>query len=97
LEKIFVKKSQAEWIRIFEENGVPCGAIYTLAQVFENPQVKARAMVLGAEHKKAGKIKMLGIPVKLAETPGLPQNAPPLLGEHTEEIFKRFGDELTPS
>jgi crotonobetainyl-CoA:carnitine CoA-transferase CaiB-like acyl-CoA transferase len=93
LEKLFAKRPQADWLALFDRHGVPAGPIYSVGQALGQPQALARAMVLGAEHKKAGKIRMLGIPVKLSETPGLPQGAPPTLGEHTEEIFRRFGDE----
>jgi crotonobetainyl-CoA:carnitine CoA-transferase CaiB-like acyl-CoA transferase len=93
LEKLFAKRPQADWLALFDRHGVPAGPIYSVGQALGQPQALARAMVLGAEHKKAGKIRMLGIPVKLSETPGLPQGAPPTLDEHTEEIFRRFGDE----
>jgi formyl-CoA transferase/CoA:oxalate CoA-transferase len=96
LEKLFAKRTQEEWIRLFDEHGVPAGPIYSLQKVFANPQVEARGMALTTEHKKAGKIRLLGLPVKLSETPGQPQGAPPLLGEHNEEIFRRFGDDFLP-
>ncbi|MBI4396401.1 MAG: CoA transferase, partial [Elusimicrobia bacterium] len=93
VERIFAKKTKDEWLRSFEEKGVAAGPIYSLDQTMDQPQVKARDMLMCFPHKRADKIKLLGVPVKLSETPGIPQGSPPLLGEHTQEIFQSFGEE----
>jgi crotonobetainyl-CoA:carnitine CoA-transferase CaiB-like acyl-CoA transferase len=56
-------------------------------QVLSHPQILARDMVRQLDHPKIGKMKCLGNPIKLSDTPGFPDEAPPLLGQHTREIL----------
>lgn len=91
-----VKKTAAEWEEILEKNGIPFGPINNVKEVFEDPQVLHRGMILEMPHPKAGKIRVAGIPVKYSETKAEARLHPPLLGEHTEEILKEYlgyGDE----
>jgi crotonobetainyl-CoA:carnitine CoA-transferase CaiB-like acyl-CoA transferase len=92
LQEIFAGKTAEEWLSVFEKAGIPCGAIYSVAEVLERPQVKAREMVVERPHPKLGKVKMTGVPVKLSETPGEAGAAPPLLGQHSEEILRELGN-----
>ncbi len=62
-----------------------------LEQVFADPQVIERAMVIALEHPVAGAIKTLGVPIKLAETPGGVRTPPPALGQHTDGILGELG------
>ena len=80
-----------EWIDRLRANGVPCGAVRDLKQVFADPQLIERAMVVALEHPVAGAIKALGVPIKLADTPGAVRSAPPALGQHTEAILREMG------
>lgn len=73
------------------EAGVPCGPINSIDQVLNHPQVLHREMVVDVEHPTAGMIKLLGIPIKLSETPGSIRLAPPTLGQHTKEIAAELG------
>jgi crotonobetainyl-CoA:carnitine CoA-transferase CaiB-like acyl-CoA transferase len=91
LQEIFAGKTADEWIALFEKAGIPCGAIYSVAEVLEHPQVNAREMVVERPHPKLGKVKLTGVPVKLSETPGEAGAAPPLHGQHTEEILRELG------
>jgi crotonobetainyl-CoA:carnitine CoA-transferase CaiB-like acyl-CoA transferase len=91
LQKVFAEKSANEWLALFEENGIPCGPIYSVAEVLEHPQVRAREMVIERPHPKLGKVKLTGVPVKLSETPGEATTAPPLLGQHTDEVLSGLG------
>lgn len=84
------KKEVAYWVEKCEEAGIPCGPINTLDKVFAHPQTKARKMVEEIDHPTAGRIKLVGIPVKLSETPGAVRLPPPLLGQHTEEVLKEL-------
>ncbi|SFI19257.1 CoA:oxalate CoA-transferase [Tindallia magadiensis] len=90
LEEITQKKTTAQWQDILDEAGVPNGPINTIDKVLEDPQVKAREMILEMDHPKAGKMRVPGIPVKLSDTPGKIRRPAPLLGEHTEEILKEY-------
>ena len=81
----------AHWLSILEAAGVPCGPIYDISQVYADPQVIARDMVVEVEHPTAGTIRNVGIPVKFSETPGNIRRPPPRFGEHTEEVLTEFG------
>jgi len=67
--------------------GVPAGRINNLDQVLSDPQVLHRQMVVEVDHPTAGKLKLLGVPYKFSETPAEVKTAPPLLGQHTEEVL----------
>lgn len=73
------------------EAGIPAGPINTVAQALTDPHVLAREMVVTLEHPTAGQVRVTGIPAKLLATPGAAQSAPPLLGEHTDEVLGSLG------
>jgi crotonobetainyl-CoA:carnitine CoA-transferase CaiB-like acyl-CoA transferase len=81
-------RTRAEWIALLNANGVPCGSVRSIAEVFEDPQLSARAMVEVVEHATLGSIRVLGVPVKLSDTPGEVRTAPPTLGQHTDQILR---------
>ena len=81
----------AEWLVKLKDAGVPCGGVRDLDQLFSDPQIIERAMVVALDHPAAGRIRQLGVPIKLGETPGAVRTPPPLLGEHTEAILKELG------
>lgn len=86
-----------EWERILNGAGIPCGPIYRIDQAMEHPQVQHRQMVVELPHPAMGTVRLLGLPVKLSETPGAIRLAPPLLGQHTDEVLREIGvadDEL---
>ncbi|MBU7048140.1 MAG: CoA transferase [Theionarchaea archaeon] len=91
LERIFSEKTAEEWLKSLGDAGVPAGPVYTFDQIFSDPQVRYRDMVVPMDHPTAGAITQLGIPVKLSETHGSVESPPPLLGEHTREILKSMG------
>jgi crotonobetainyl-CoA:carnitine CoA-transferase CaiB-like acyl-CoA transferase len=70
---------------------IPVGKVHSLDEVFIDPQVIHRQMVIDLEHPTEGKVKQVGIPIKLSDTPGKVRSFAPLPGEHTNEILKRFG------
>ncbi|MDZ4339028.1 MAG: CoA transferase, partial [candidate division NC10 bacterium] len=91
LQPIFLKRKMAAWLTLLEAAGVPAGPIYTIAQVYEDPHVRAREMVVELDHPAAGTIKNIGIPVKLSLTPGRIRRPAPLLGQDTDEILLWVG------
>ena len=81
----------AEWLAELRAAGVPCGAVRDLAEVYSDPQIIERAMVLASQHPVAGAIRQLGVPVKLGETPGAVRTPPPVLGQHTRDVLAELG------
>jgi crotonobetainyl-CoA:carnitine CoA-transferase CaiB-like acyl-CoA transferase len=75
------------WIDKLEALKIGCGPINTLAQVFTDPHVVARGMVMEMEHATGGAMKMIANPVKLSETPADYRLPPPVLGQHTEHVL----------
>ena len=82
-----VFKTTAEWVSQLEKAGVPCGPINDLAQMFADPQVKARGLAIDIPHSLGGSVPQVASPIRLSETPVEYRNAPPLLGEHTEQVL----------
>ena len=91
LEEILKARTAAEWIERFDKAGAVAAPIHTVDQVFEQEQVYANDMVVTVEDAEDGDLKLVGMPFKLAGTPGDPDGAPPRLGEHTEHVLR---DEL---
>jgi crotonobetainyl-CoA:carnitine CoA-transferase CaiB-like acyl-CoA transferase len=91
LSAVFTTKTRAEWLKRLEENDVPAWALYNIAEVLEDEQVKHLSMIEEVEHPKAGKLKFVGSSVNysnLSRERGLP---PPLLGEHTQKVLAELG------
>lgn len=84
-------RTSDEWEQILNDEGIPCGPIYTLDHTLNHPQVLHRQMVVEREHQTAGPIRLLGLPVKLSATPGDVFLAPPVLGQHTLDILAEIG------
>jgi crotonobetainyl-CoA:carnitine CoA-transferase CaiB-like acyl-CoA transferase len=74
------RRSRAEWIATLGSAGVPCGSVRDVGEVIEDPQLAAREMIQAVEHSTLGEVKMLGVPIKLSDTPGTVRTAPPMLG-----------------
>ncbi len=85
------EKTSSEWLDLFERAGVPAGPIYDMAEVFRDEHVLARGMVEELEHPVAGRIRHLGIPVKLSATPGAVRLPAPTLGQHTASVLREYG------
>ncbi|MCI8212974.1 CoA-transferase [Pseudomonas sp. S25] len=84
-----VFKTTAQWVSELELAGVPCGPINDLAQVFNDPQVKARGLAMTLPHALSGSVPQVASPIRLSDTPVEYRHAPPLLGEHTNEVLER--------
>jgi formyl-CoA transferase len=87
LQAEFEKQASAHWLEQFARAGIPAGRIKAIDEVLTDPQVIHRQMVVEVPHPTAGTVKLLGVPYKLSETPASVRFAPPLLGQHTQEIL----------
>jgi len=87
LKGIFRTRTLSEWITFLNAADVPCGPVNSIEDVFNDEQVLHRQMLLEISDPVAGKIKQIGIPIKLSETPGTIRSPPPELGQHTEEAL----------
>jgi formyl-CoA transferase len=88
LEPYFAKRTTDEWVELFLADGLPAGAIRDYAYVLdEDPHVKARNMIGHFDHPVEGTIPVLASPIRLYGTPATIRTAPPLLGQHTDEIL----------
>jgi len=88
LQEIMGRKTTAQWLERLETAGVPNGPINDIAQVYEEPQVKARGVRVELDHPAAGRLPGVASPMRFSETPVEYKNAPPLLGQHTEEVLR---------
>jgi crotonobetainyl-CoA:carnitine CoA-transferase CaiB-like acyl-CoA transferase len=87
LTPVMKSKTTAEWIDALEALKIGCGPINTLEQVFADPHVQAREMVVEMAHGSGEKVKVIANPVKLSATPPSYRSAPPVLGEHTNAVL----------
>jgi formyl-CoA transferase len=86
-----MQTSCAAWLGRLEAAAIPCGPINTYDRVFADPHVSARQMVVDVDHPTLGRLRTLGTPLKLSETPLDPRRRAPLLGEHTELVLRELG------
>jgi len=92
LNEITRSKPSAWWIENLEKHKIGCGPINKLSEVFEDPQVKARGMVIEMDHPVTGgrKAKLIASPVRMSATPVSYRKSPPTLGQHTEEVLGEY-------
>jgi len=91
IETVTVTGSRADWIAAFQAAGVPCGAIQTYDQVFNDPQLAERGYFWDGPHLALGPVRQLGSPMRLAETPPRRDSAGPKLGQHSAEVLAELG------
>ena len=77
------------WIDRLTAAGIPCGSVRNLQEAFDDLQLVAREMIAKVSHATIGPLQVLGVPVKLSDTPGAARTAPPLLGQHTDAVLRR--------
>ncbi len=87
LTQAFKARTTREWIREFEQVGIPCGPVNTIPQVAIDPQVAARNMIVEVSHPTAGKFKVVNVPFKFSRSECFVERASPELGQHTEEVL----------
>jgi len=91
IETITAEHPRDHWLALFEDNDIPCGPINDYAQVFADAQVRAREMVVDVDHPTLGRIRSLGSPIKMSDTPPDVRRRAPLLGEHTDAVLGELG------
>lgn len=87
VEPIFLSRPRQHWIDALADVGVPCGPVNELEDVFDDPQVRARQMVVHLPHPDRAAMPMLANPIRLSDTPVQYRMPPPALGEHTDEVL----------
>jgi formyl-CoA transferase len=91
LNRRFVKRTSAEWIDRLNEAGVPCGPIYSIDEVFADPQVQHLGIAQDVPKQDGGALAMVGQPFTMSRTPSRMAAPPPAMGEHTDEVMVEFG------
>ena len=84
-------RSTDAWLAALTAADVPCGPVTDILTAFESPEANARSMLIEVEHPAFGLLRQAGIPIEFGATPGAVRTAPPLLGEHTDEILAELG------
>ena len=88
IEAELARKPAAEWTELLLEAGVPAAPINTMAEVFANPHVLARRMLVEVDHATLGAVKLPGVPMTFSATEAEVRTAPPVLGQHTREVLR---------
>jgi len=91
IEAVTVTDTRESWLARLEAAGIPCGPILDYAEAFDQPQARAREMAVEVEHPVLGRVRTIGTPIKMSETPLDPTRRAPLLGEHTAAVLEALG------
>ncbi len=91
LEESFTTHDTEHWLELLESAGVVAGPIYNMEQVYQDPQVLAREMLVETHDPELGTIRNIGVPVKLSATPGKIRRRAPALGQHSIEVLLENG------
>ena len=89
IKPIIATRTVDEWVALLDQAGVPTSPVLDVAQVMRLPHLRARDMVTSVEHPTAGSFEVTGVPVRLSETPGRVEGAPPLLGADTDAVLRQ--------
>ncbi|WP_420968050.1 CaiB/BaiF CoA transferase family protein [Bradyrhizobium sp. B120] len=90
LAPIFARRSRADWLQALAVAGIPCGAIKSVGEVCETPQLMQRGMVQSVHHPAAGDVRFIARPTRFGDEPPAPSTPPPMLGEHTREVLAEW-------
>ena len=90
LEAVVREKPVAFWTEALEAAGVPCGPINSIAQALADPQIHHRGLRVDLPHPLAGRVPLVGNPIRMSASSGAYLRPPPLLGEHTEEVLREL-------
>ena len=87
IEAISVTKTTAEWLDVFEGKGMPYAAVNDVQGALNHEHTRARDMVVEVEHERCGTVRLVNTPVKYSESKPSVRTAPPMLGQHTDEVL----------
>ena len=90
-ERLFIQKSSAYWLDLFENQGIPAGPVRFVEELFDDPQIQANGLMDEVEHRDVGMVKMMGPMAQFSGTPLAADIPSPALGEHTGEILRDLG------
>jgi crotonobetainyl-CoA:carnitine CoA-transferase CaiB-like acyl-CoA transferase len=88
---VLVTAPTAHWTKVLDDAGVPCGPVYTYAQLFSDPQVKHREMVVHADDAELGRVPHIRTPIRMSAAAVAVRRTAPRLGQHTDEILAGLG------
>jgi crotonobetainyl-CoA:carnitine CoA-transferase CaiB-like acyl-CoA transferase len=91
LQRLFLKKTRDEWLKILDEAGVPCGPVYSYQETFEDPHVRQRELFTQIEYRGEKLLKQVRFPIKFSDFEPRIYYPPPEMGEHTESILLEEG------
>ncbi|MGE6378915.1 CaiB/BaiF CoA transferase family protein [Peribacillus muralis] len=91
LEDSLKRKTKKEWKVLLDDAGIPNGPINDIAEMFEDPQISARGMLMAMDHPTIADLRLVGSPLNLSKTPVTMRKHPPLYGEHTDAILTEMG------
>ena len=91
VQNILRQKTRDEWCELFKDKNVCVGPVYTVTEMFQDPQVVARNMVVDIEDSRCGTIRQVGVAIKLSETSGSIRHVGPTVGAHTEAVLETLG------
>jgi crotonobetainyl-CoA:carnitine CoA-transferase CaiB-like acyl-CoA transferase len=90
LKETLLTKTRDEWFDFLQDKNIPIGKVYSSDEVFTDPHVVSRHIVVEIDHPGGGNIKHVGIPFRLSETPGKVRSVAPEMGQHTQEILSEI-------
>ncbi len=91
LRQVFLTKTRDEWFELLWQKNIPISRVYSLHEVFSDPQIVHREMVMELNHPVEGNVKQVGFHLKLEDTPAKFRTFAPLLGQHTIEVLAELG------
>ena len=91
MESLLVTQSTDHWIKVLDDAGVPCGPVYTYAQLFADPQIVHRELVVHADDPELGRVPHIRTPIKMSASDVAVRTVAPRLGQHSEEILTALG------
>jgi crotonobetainyl-CoA:carnitine CoA-transferase CaiB-like acyl-CoA transferase len=91
LEAVIRQRPRNDWLAALEAAKVPCGSINSIGEALADPQAQARGAVVAMPHPLTPDLRLIASPMKLSATPVAYRHAPPLLGQHSDELLREAG------